>query len=163
MDQGSSLLGGDERLFLANEVVDLQEPFDDSGPRRRRPEPLVLHGLPQLLVLDELARRLHRAEERRLRVARRWLGLPFFDRDLCDGPLLPDRNRWQNRRLLLLFAASYAIGVEPPPSNLQDHPPAREERLAPHLRDDLRVLETSRREEDRQETPHDEVIDFRLV
>src|ERR687886_261437 len=152
MYQGSSLLGGDERLFLANEVVDLQEPFDDSGPRRRRPEPRVLHDLPQLLILDELARRL--------RVARRWLGLPFLDRDLCDGPLLPDRNRWQNRRLLLLFAASYAIGVEPPPSNLQDHPPAREERIAPHLRDNVRVLETSRREEDRQETPRDEVIDL---
>ncbi len=56
-------------VFLADQA------FDDGGARRRRPEPLRLHRGAQLVVLDQLARALHRREQRRFRVARRRLGL----------------------------------------------------------------------------------------
>ena len=64
------------RLQIAPDTLDVlaaDERLDDLRPRRRRAEPGVLHRLPQLLVVDELARGLHRRQQRRFRVARRRL------------------------------------------------------------------------------------------
>src|SRR3712207_5358507 len=63
-DQGPSLLRGDQDLLLALDVAHLYEPLYGGGPGGRRPEAGILHLLPELLVLDELTRRLHRSEQR---------------------------------------------------------------------------------------------------
>ena len=66
---------GDERAAVALDVADVDQALDDRRARRRRADARVLHRLAQLLVVDELAGGLHRAEQRGVGVAPRRLGL----------------------------------------------------------------------------------------
>src|SRR4029079_18521025 len=74
-DDVQALLRGDERARLPLDVADVDEALDDRRPRRRGADARVLHRLAQLVVVDELAGRLHRAEQRRVGVATGRLGL----------------------------------------------------------------------------------------
>ena len=69
-----ALLGDDERAAVALDVADLEQPLDDGGAGRRGADPGILHRLAQLLLVDELAGRLHRTEQRALGVAAGRLG-----------------------------------------------------------------------------------------
>ena len=62
-------------LPVAHDVVALEQRLDDRRARRRRAEAAVLHRGAQRVVVDRLAGGLHRAEQRRLGVARRRRGL----------------------------------------------------------------------------------------
>jgi hypothetical protein len=50
-----------QRAALALDVADVDQALDDRGARGGRADPRVLHRLAQLVVVDELARGLHRA------------------------------------------------------------------------------------------------------
>ena len=64
-----------ERAAVALDVADVDQALDDRRARRRRADARLLHRLAQLVVVDELARGLHRAQQRRVGVAPRRLGL----------------------------------------------------------------------------------------
>ena len=63
-DHVQALLGDDQRAAVALDVADLEQPLDDRRTRRRRADPVLLHRLAQLLVVDELAGGLHRGQQR---------------------------------------------------------------------------------------------------
>ena len=60
-----------ERLLLPRDVAPLQQGLDDRRPRRGRAQALLLERLLELLVVDQLAGRLHRPEQARLGVGLR--------------------------------------------------------------------------------------------
>ena len=66
---------GDQLAPFAQHVLLEDQAFDDGGARGRRAQALLGHGLAQLVVVDELARAFHRAQQRGLGVARRRPGL----------------------------------------------------------------------------------------
>ena len=68
-DQADPRLRRDEVLLHAHGVVAPEQRLDDRCAGRRRPEAAVSHRLPQRLVVDRLARGLHRGEQGRLGVA----------------------------------------------------------------------------------------------
>src|SRR3954447_11423888 len=75
LDHLHALLRGVERASLALDVADGDQALDDRRARGRRADAGLLHRLAHLVVGDLLAGRLHRAEQRRLGVAPRRLGL----------------------------------------------------------------------------------------
>ena len=87
-DHVHALLGDDQRAAVALDVADLEQALDDRRARRGRADPGILHRLAQLLVVDELAGGLHRAEQRAFGVAARRLGLLLLSADLGDLGLL---------------------------------------------------------------------------
>ena len=86
-DHVEALLGGDQRAAVALDVADVDQALDDRGARGRRADAGVLHRLAQLVVVDELARGLHRGQQRRVGVAARRLGDLLLRGDLArvDG------------------------------------------------------------------------------
>ena len=74
-DDVQALLGRDERARLALDVADVDEALDDRRARRRRADARLLHRLAHLVVVDEAAGGLHRAQQRGVGVAPRRLGL----------------------------------------------------------------------------------------
>src|SRR3954453_4299287 len=82
-DDVEALLRADERAPFALDVAHVDQPLDDRGARGGRADPGVLHCLAQLVVVDELARRLHGPEQRRVGVAPRRLGLLLGGGDLA--------------------------------------------------------------------------------
>ena len=74
-DHVQALLGRHQGAPVALDVADVDQPLDDRRARRRRADARLLHRLAQLLVVDELAGRLHRPEQRRVGVAPRRFGL----------------------------------------------------------------------------------------
>src|SRR6478672_1215975 len=87
-DHVEPLLGRDERAPVTLEVADRDQALDDRRARRRRADPRLLHRLAQLVVVDELARGLHRPQQRRVGVAPRRLGLLLGGRDLARVDVL---------------------------------------------------------------------------
>src|SRR5215210_4884712 len=83
-DHVETLLGGHQRATVALEVADRDQALDDGGAGRRRADSRVLHRLAQLIVVDQLARGLHGAEQRGVAVAARRLGLLRQGLDLAD-------------------------------------------------------------------------------
>src|SRR3989440_12089477 len=71
-DDLDALLGRHKGAPFALDVADVDQPLDDRGARGRGADPRVLHRLAELGVVDVLARRLHRPEQRRLGEAPRW-------------------------------------------------------------------------------------------
>ena len=64
LDRVAALGGGHQRLALALDVADVQQPLDRVGAGGGGAEAAVLHGLAQLLVVDAAAGRLHGAQQR---------------------------------------------------------------------------------------------------
>ncbi len=119
-DHVQALLGGDQRAAVALDVADVDQALDDRGARRRRADARLLHRLAQLLVVDELARGLHRAEQRRVGVAPRRLGL-LLERTRPRGPPPPRPARaW----------AAAGRGPRPPRPRAARRRPARRRRRA---------------------------------
>ena len=106
-DHVHALLGDDQRAAVALDVADLQQALDDRRARGRRADPGFLHRLAQLLVVDELAGRLHRVEQRAVGVAPRRLGLLGVGRDPVDLRLLA----LLELRQLLVGALVVVVGV----------------------------------------------------
>ena len=100
-DHGDPLVGRGESLAEALGVLPREEGLEDLGPRRRRPEPVLLHRLGQLLLVERPAGRLHRGEQRGVGEA---LGRPGL---LREGPgvhhplFLPGRQPRRERLLLV--------------------------------------------------------------
>src|SRR2546430_12460595 len=98
-----------------------------------RADTRVLHRLAQLVVIDELAGRLHRPEQRRVTVAPRRFGflaraLDPLDLDLLA--LLQPRQPLLRWRLILLALARRVRGdlvIRPAPTRLEHHLAARAE------------------------------------
>ena len=73
---------------VALDVADVDQALDDRRARGRRADAGVLHRLAQLVVVDELAGGLHRAQQRGVGVAPRRLGLLLLGarRRACRPP-----------------------------------------------------------------------------
>ena len=82
-DHVQALLGAHQRAAVALDVADRDQALDDRRARGRRADARVLHRLAQLVVVDELAGGLHRAEQRGVGVAPRRLGLLLERLDLA--------------------------------------------------------------------------------
>ena len=163
-----ALLRGDQRAAVALDVADVDQPLDDRRARGRRADAGVLHRLAQLLVVDELARGLHRAQQRRVGVAPRRLGLLLGDGDVARLDVLALLEPGQ----LLLAALVVVAGGSSPSAHLAvDAAPARhEQHLAAGAEDvlgdrglDARVLEHRLGMEDGEEAAGDEVVDAPVV
>src|SRR3954447_6531023 len=87
-DHAEPLLGAHERAPLALHVADVDQALDDRRARGGRADPGVLHRLAQLVVLDQLAGGLHRAQQRRVGVAARRLGDLLLGAHLEHGDVL---------------------------------------------------------------------------
>src|SRR5205823_2982321 len=70
-DEGDAGGRGDDEFLLAGDELALEEGLDRGGARRRGAQAAVLHRLAQRFVGEVAAGGLHRAEQRRLGVARR--------------------------------------------------------------------------------------------
>src|SRR5205814_2025010 len=133
-----------EVLADALHVLAPDQRLDRLGPGRRRAEPALLHRLAELLVVDELAGRLHRGEERRLGVARRRLRLLRLARGGEAAHLLALRELGKLDALafaLLLLGLALLVGLEAvdgAPAGLEGHLAPRAEALALDEGDDRR-------------------------
>jgi hypothetical protein len=149
--------------------------------RRGRADAGVLHRLAQLVVLDELARRLHRAEQRSVAVAPRRLGFLALAVDLAHVHVLVlVQARQQLIGSLVILAAPLGLdplvgglAVDPAPAGYEQQPafgledvcvlgPGRRARRRDG-RLDPRVLEDRLGMEDREEAAHDHVVDALVV
>ena len=141
--------------------------LDRLGAGRGSPQAVLLHRLAQLLVVDQLARGLHRREQCRLGVPSRrarLLGLALGGDDLY---LLPFLELWELgalRVLLLGFPVRVRLdAVDAAPSGLERHLAARAEALILDEGDDLGSRVAGRRVEDGEEPARDQVEDPALV
>src|SRR3954468_10037116 len=166
-DHHHTLVGRVQRAALALDVADVYQPLDDRRARGGRADAGVLHGLAQLRVVHVLAGRLHRAEERGLREAPRWLGLlaDRLDRDGLDRLALVElRQELIAARVVVgLVGALRLLAVDRLPAGLEQAPAARAELVLGHDRLDARALVDGLRVEDREEALRDEVVDLQLV
>ena len=67
LDQTDALIRGFQHLAVAQNVLALQQHFDDGRARGRRPQTGLLHGVGEFLFVERFARRLHRREQRAFR------------------------------------------------------------------------------------------------
>jgi hypothetical protein len=170
-DHVEPLLGRHQRATVALDVADVDQALDDRRARGRRADPRVLHRLAQLLVVDELAGRLHRAEQRGVAVAPRRLGLLRERLDL-------EHLRWlallEARQLLLarlvLVGCPVAVlrltvigEVNAAPAGDEQDLAARAEDVTGDRRLDTRVLEQCLGVKCGEEATHDEVVDAAVV
>ena len=168
-DHVEALLGADERAAVALDVADVDQPLDDRGARRRRADAGVLHLLAQLVVVELLAGRLHRAQQRRVGVAPRRLGLLLGRGDLArvDALVALELRQRLVGALVVLVGARLAPGrdlaVGRAPAGLEQHAPAGAEDVLGDGRLEARVLPHRVGVEDGEEAPHDHVVDALVV
>src|SRR3954452_13451683 len=167
-DDVHALPGRDQRAAVALDVADVDEPLDDRRAGRRRPDAGLLHHLAQLVVVDELAGGLHGAQQRRVAVAPRRLGLLGQHVDLArvDALALLQPRKLLVAPLVLLVAARglvEALAVDAAPARHHEHPAARAEGVLGHRRLDARVLEDRLGVEDREEPPRHHVVHATVV
>ena len=132
------------------------------------PMPGLLHRLAQLVVVDELAGGLHRAQQRRVGVAPRRLGLLLVGGDLARVDLLAllELGQLLVAALVLLGGGLLVLGhlaVDAAPARDEQHLAARAEHVGLDRGLHARVLELGLRVEDREEAPGDHVVDLAVV
>ena len=167
-DHVQALLGDDQRAAVALDVTDLQQPLDDRRARRRRADPVLLHRLAQLLVVDELAGGLHRRQQRAVVVALRRLGLLALELDLTDvgGLALHELRQPLVAALVVVGGGVLQVGglaVRATPTGNQQQLAAGAEHVTGDGRLDARVLEHRLGMEHGQEAPRDQVVDLAVI
>ena len=151
------LRGRADFAAFAPQIFLVKQAFDHRRAGGGRAESLRGHGLAQFLVLDQLARAFHRAEQRRFREARRG---PRFEALRLD--------RLGLHRFVLPTGTSAGSRRRPLPRAVDRHPAGAQdfsvgpERLALDARDAGRDLELRRREENGEEALRDHVVDLAL-
>ncbi len=151
-------LGGRHQFAsVAVHVLLQQQALDDLGPRGRRAEPLLGHGLAKFVVIDQLAGAFHRRQQRGLGVARRRLGLQGVGVDALGAHHFARLHRDQVGVVLLRLLA-----VHRQPAGLDQHLAVGLERvlLGTDLdgRDARRDHRFGAGEEHRQEALDDQVV-----
>ena len=167
-DDVQALLGADERARVALDVADVDQALDDRRARRGGADAGVLHRLAQLVVVDQLAGRLHRGEQGGVRVAARRLGLLLRRRDLerPHGLALIELGQRLVGRVVVVGAGGALLeplAVDAAPARHDEHPAAGAEDV---LRDgglQPGVLEHGVGVEDGEEAPRDHVVDPAVV
>ena len=168
-DDVEALLGAHQRPRVALDVADVDQALDDRGARGRRPDPGVLHLLAQRLVVELLAGRLHRAQQRRVREAPRRLGLLLGGGDLArvDALVALELGQRLVGALVVLVGARLAPGrdlaVGGAPARLEQHAAAGAEDVVGDGRLEARVLPHRVGMEDGEEAPDDHVVDPLVV
>ena len=132
---------------VANQIHLGDQSLDDRRARRGRAETAVAHGLAQFVVVHELARAFHRAEQRGFRVARRGLGDALLH--LHVGRL--DAFVGLHGRERRLFFGIHFLAVHFQPARLHHHLAGAFERLALDARDAHRLHKFCRRIKHREE------------
>ena len=72
LDEPDPLVGRFQTLAAPDDVAAFEQHFDDGGARRRRAQAGLLHGVRKFLLVQCLARRLHRRQQGSLRQTFRW-------------------------------------------------------------------------------------------
>ena len=111
VDDLDALAGRLQAAAVAHDVADVDQALDDGCARGGRADARVLHGLAQLVVLDELAGALHGGQQRGLAVARRRLGLARVGGDLGAAHRLALVERRQLLIGALVLVALDALGL----------------------------------------------------
>ena len=163
-----ALLRRDERAAVALDVADVDQPLDDRRARGRRADARVLHRLAQLVVVDELARGLHRgraatrrssgaaawspSRRRRPRACRTASPCSSFG-SACSAPSSSSAPR----------AVVEALAVDAAPARHEQHAAAGAEHVLGDRRLQPRVLEHGVGMEDGEEAAGDQVVDAPVV
>ena len=152
---------------VALDIADVDQPLDDRRARRRRADARVLHRLAQLVIVDELAGGLHRAQQRGVGVAPRRLGLLLLDstsRVSTVSPCSSFGSCWSRpSSSSVSVLALRQLAVDAAPAGHEEDLAARPEDVPRDRGLDARVLELGLGVEDRQEAPRDEVVDAAVV
>ena len=158
-----------ERAAVALDVADVDQALDDRRARGRRADARVLHRLAQLVVVDELAGGLHRAEQRRVGVAPRRLGLLLVATStsrVSTGLALLELGQLlvaPSSSSAALRSPSGSLAVDAAPARHEQHPAAGAEDVLGDRRLDARVLEHGLGVEDGEEAARDHVVDAAVV
>ena len=133
-----------------------------------RADPGVLHRLAQLLVVDESAGRLHRAQQRALGVAPRRSRLLLLRAHVARVDRLASLESRQLLLATLVLVALSRLGVgllavDAAPARHEHHLAARAEDVTGDLGLDARVLEHGLGVEDGEEAARDDVVDAAVV
>ena len=91
----------DKLASIAMDIRLVDQTFDGRRARGRRAETAITHRLAQFIVFDCLARALHRAEQRRFRVARRRLRHVALHLDVARDDVFILINRCKRRRVVI--------------------------------------------------------------
>ena len=148
---------GAQLAAFAQDVLLGDQAFDHLRAGGRRAQALLGHGLAQLVVVDQLARAFHRAEQGGLGVARRRLGLQRVDADMLVGHLLAGLHRHQVGVFVLRFLA-----VDRQPARVDQHLAVGLEVVALDDGDAGGDHELGRRIEHRDEALDDHVVELGL-
>ena len=145
--------GGAQLAAFAQDVLFGDQTLDHLGAGGGRAQALLGHGLAQLVVVDQLARALHRAQQGGFGVTRRRLGLQRVDGDMLVGHGLAGLHRHQVGVFVLRFLA-----VDRQPARVDQHLAVGLEVVAFDLGDAGGDHELGRRVEHR-----DEALDHQVV
>ena len=146
-----SLFGRHERLFLSYHILSRKERFDNRRAGRRRADTARFKRLTHFVVFYLAACRLHRCQQRRLRVQRFGLGLALGHRTAADKKRHALRPFGQYGILRLL-------AVDAAPARLTDDRPFGDVlHTVAYDRDGRHVLDTSFGE-GFEHTPDDHVV-----
>ena len=169
-DHVQALLGGDQRAAVALDVADVDQALDDRGARGGRADAGVLHGLAQLVVVDELARGLHRGQQRRVGVAARRLGDLLLRGDLArvDGLAALELRELLRAALVVVGGrlrtrGERLLAVDAAPAGHEQDAAGRAEDVRLDGRLQARVLEHGLGMEDGEEAAGDHVVDPPVV
>ena len=163
LDQGDEVspqIGRGQRLLRPRDVAALEEGLNDGGARRWRPQAAFLERLLELLVGDQLPRRLHGPEQGALGEVFRRRGLARPEERFVWAGLA----RTELGELLLVLVVSLVLvgstGIEHGPPRIDDTDAPRAERdLVRFPGDDRHVLD-ARGIEDRDQAGDDGVVDL---
>ena len=116
---------GHQFAAVAQHVLLGDQAFDDGRTRGRCAQALFLHRLAQLVVLDQLARAFHGAQQRGLGVARRRAGFQSLGLNLRGQRLLARLHRHQVLALVAVLGIGHFVGgflaVDGEPARLDQH------------------------------------------
>ncbi len=157
---------GDDLAAFAQHVLFGQQAFDDGRARGRGAQAFFLHRFAQLVVVHQLARTFHGAQQRGFAVAGGGLGLQAFGFHRFGAHGLAFAHRHQVLPLVALFGVHHVFGgflaIHSHPARLHEHLAFGLEVVVHHRRDAGRDHEFSRREKHRQKTPHHQVVELLL-
>ena len=156
--------GGDQLAAFAQHVLFVQQAFDDGRAGGRGAQAFFLHGLAQLVVVDEFAGAFHGTEQRRFRIARGRLGAQALGLDRFGAHGFALAHRHQVLAFVAVLGAFHVFGrffaVDRHPARLDQHLAFGLEVMAEHGGYAGGHHELGAWEKHRDEAAHHQVVEF---